>query len=415
MPLRLTPEEEGILAGRWGEPARRALAMQLAVGEFFGADRLVAVTSAHLTGDSESMGEAGLAFVEDLVQQGAHFVVPTSTNARNVDFDCYAALGQPEAVAASERRLRDLVVMMGAIPLDSCTNYQTIAQPRFGEHLAWGDTGTVIYANAVAGARSNFEGGPASYAAALTGRVPAYGMHLAECRRGTHLIEVRDPPRTVSDWGALGVLVGQQLTNYWLVPVFTGLDAQPSSDALKHLGATLASYGSLAMFHIVGVTPEARTEEEAFGGRAPRGRILVEPGALEGIYRSFVPEKEEVDLVVFGTPHLSIFELRELGERFRGRHVHPGTTLLLTTNAPVKAMADRFGLTKLIEDAGGRILAGPCYYIMTPRELARRYGFRTLVTDSAKLANIIPASGYNPVFRPTAACVEAALTGRVRA
>jgi Aconitase X len=203
--------------------------MQIAVGEFFGAREMVPVASAHLTGDSESMGDAGLAFVEDLVRQGARFVVPTTTNARNVDFDLYRELGQPEEVAAKERRLRDLVVAMGGVALDSCTNYQTICQPLFGEHLAWGDTGTVIYANAVAGARSNFEGGPASYGAALTGRVPVYGMHLPECRSGTHLVEVRDSPRTVSDWGALGVLVGRQLTNYWLVPVFTGLQVAPGS------------------------------------------------------------------------------------------------------------------------------------------------------------------------------------------
>ena len=415
MPLRLTPEEDGILAGRWGEPASRALAMQVAVGEFFGAREMVPVASAHLTGDSESMGDAGLGFVEDLCRQGARFVVPTTTNARNVDFDCYRELGQPEEVAAKERRLRDLVVAMGGVALDSCTNYQAICQPLFGEHLAWGDTGTVIYANAVAGARSNFEGGPASYAAALTGRVPAYGMHLPECRSGTHLVEVRDSPRTVSDWGALGVFVGRQLTNYWLVPVFTGLEVAPGGDALKQLGATLASYGSLAMFHIVGVTPEARTLEEAFGGRAPRGRIVVEPGALDRIYRSFVPEKEKADLVVFGTPHLSLFEVRLLAELLRGRRVHRDTMLLLTTNHHVKALADRLGYTADIEEAGGKILAGPCYYIMTPRELARRHGFRTIVTDSAKLANIIPASGYNAIFRPTADCVEAAVTGRISA
>src|SRR3990172_2211473 len=213
MPLRLTPEEDGILAGRWGEPAGRALAMQIAVGEFFGARAMVPVASAHLTGDSESRGDAGRGFVEDLCRQGARFVVPTTTNARNVDFDLYRELGQPEEVAAKERRLRDLGGAMGGVALGSCTNYQAICQPLFGQHLAWGDTGTVIYANAVAGARSNFEGGPASYAAALTGRGPASGMHLPECRRGTNLIEERDQPRGVGHW-ALGVFVGRRLTNY---------------------------------------------------------------------------------------------------------------------------------------------------------------------------------------------------------
>src|SRR3990172_8758478 len=145
--------------------------------------------------------------------RGAPFVVPTTTNSCNVDLDLYRQLGQPEEAAQQERRLRELIGAMGGILLTSCTNYQTIYQPRFGEHLGWGDTGTVIYANAVCGARSNFEGGPASYAAALTGRVPVNGMHLPECRRGTNLIEERDQPRGVGHW-ALGVFVGRRLTNY---------------------------------------------------------------------------------------------------------------------------------------------------------------------------------------------------------
>ena len=217
----------------------------------------------------------------------------------------------------------------------------------------------------------------------------------------------------MSDWGALGVFVGRQLTNYWLVPVFSGIEVAPDADALKHLGATLASYGSLAMFHVVGVTPEARTLHEAFGGQPPRGTIVAEPGALARTYASFVPEKSDVDIVVFGTPHLSIAEVRRLADLLNGVTANPRTMLLLTTSAPIKAMADREGCTRVIEAAGGRVVVGVCYYIMTPREMARRHGLRTIVTDSAKLANIIAAYGYNPIFRPTAQCVEAAVAGRI--
>jgi hypothetical protein len=162
------------------------------------------------------------------------------------------------------------------------------------------------------------------------------------------------------------------------------------------------------------VTPEARTLEEAFGGRPPRGTIAVEPGDLAQTYRSFVPEKPEIDLVVFGTPHLSIAEVRHLARLLEDQKASASTMLLLTTSAPVKAMADREGLTRVIEGAGGRIVVGVCYYIMTPREMARRHRLRTIVTDSAKLANIIAAYGYNPIFRPTAQCVEAAVAGRIR-
>ena len=195
--------------------------------------------------------------------------------------------------------------------------------------------------------------------------------------------------------------------------MFAGLETQPSADALKQLGATLASSGSLAMFHVVGVTPEARTVDEALGGRAPRETIDVGAGSLAGVYRSFEPEREQVDLVVFGTPHLSLFEVRDLAAMLTGRTVQPRTMLLLTMSAQVKTLADHFGYTRVIEAAGGTLLTGVCYYIMTPRDLARVHGFRTIVTDSAKLANIIAAYGYNPIFRPTAACVEAAVSGRI--
>jgi predicted aconitase len=296
-------------------------------------------------------------------------------------------------------------------------NYQIVSQPRFGEHLAWGDTGTVIWANSVAGARSNFEAGPAALHAAITGRVPRYGYHLPAQRRGTVLVRVLDQPRTNADWGALGCHVGRIVNDYWQVPVFAGLDAAqpPTADQLKQFGAALASYGSLAMYHIVGMTPEARTVDEALGGPPPARELVVEPGTLVRTYASFVPETNEVDLVVFGTPQLSLFEFRDLARLLAGERVHPRTRLLLTTSDAVKVLADRLGYTAIVEEAGGMVLTGVCYYIMTARELAARHGYRTLLTDSAKLANIIAGYGYHPVFRPTAECVAAAVRGRMTA
>jgi predicted aconitase len=167
------------------------------------------------------------------------------------------------------------------------------------------------------------------------------------------------------------------------------------------------------MFHIVGVTPEARTAEEAYGGEAPEETIEIAPGALKATYDSFVPEKEEADVVVCGTPQLSLFELRELVDLLEGKTVSESTKLYLTTNLQVKALADEMGYTEIVRAAGGHILTGVCFYIMTARYLRERFGYRTLVTDSAKLANIISGYGYNPVFRPTPVCIEAAVTGKV--
>ena len=167
------------------------------------------------------------------------------------------------------------------------------------------------------------------------------------------------------------------------------------------------------MYQIVGVTPEARTEREASGDREPEETLEVSPGDLDAVYRSFQPETSKVDLVVCGTPQLSLFEFGEIADRIEGRMVHPDTRLYLTTNYAVKSQADKAGYTLVVQDAGVRVLTGVCIYIMTAREVRERYNYRTLVTNSAKLANIISGYGYNPIFRRTEDCIEATATGTV--
>jgi predicted aconitase len=410
--LRLTLDEESILAGRAGAAARRALEQQIQVGTFFGAEDFVPVGSVHLAGDAEAMREAAVANLEEMVELGATCRVPTTINPRSVDFAHAEALGQEAQYVAWERRLVRAYELMGAYTLNTCVNYQIVSQARFGEHVAWGDTGTVIWANSFCGARSNFEAGPAALHAAITGRVPRYGYHLPEQRRGSVLVRVREAPRTVADWGALGCHVGRRVNDYWQVPVLQFDEpVTPTADQLKQLGAALASYGSLAMYHLVGVTPEARTLDEAFGGGEPPGALVAEPGWLTQTYATFQPEKPDVDVVVFGTPQLSLFEFRDLARLFAGKTVSDGTRVFLTTSDAVKALADQLGYTRVVEEAGATVLTGVCYYIMTARELGELHRFRTLLTDSAKLANIIAGYGYNPVFRTTTECVEAAVRG----
>jgi predicted aconitase len=407
--VHLSDEEQAMLAGARGEAARWAIAYQVDVGRFFGAQRLVPVRSAHVHCDGEALGKPGVEFLERWAAQGARVRIPLTLDPRSADGAHAAQLGQDEAIVRDEARIVAALRAMGAVPTNTCINYQTVDVPHYGEHLAWGDTGAVIYANSVAGARSNFEGGPAALAAALTGRTAAYGFHLDAHRRGTVLARVREQPRALSDWGALGCLVGRALPDYWEVPVFDGLRENPGPDELKHLGAALASYGSHAMFHMVGVTPEARTLEEALAGAAPERELVVAPGDLAAQYASFKAEKLTPDLIVFGTPQLSLLEFKDIAEGLGGRPVK--TTVFLTTSAQVKAAAQECGYAELVRRSGALILTGVCFYLMTARELARRNDYRTLLTDSAKLANTIAGYGYNPVFRPTEECLRAAVTG----
>ncbi|MGH8705510.1 MAG: aconitase X, partial [Burkholderiales bacterium] len=202
--MLLTPEEQAILGGKQGEAARRALEFQVEVGRFWGAQRFVPVTNVHMMGDIEVMGDAGLDYLRAEAQRGARCVVGTTTNARCFDFAHCERLGQDAGEAAKERELIACLQRMDVVTADTCINYQTLYQPHLGEHVAWGDTGTVIYANSVFGARSNFESGPAALAAALTGRTPEYGFHLDACRRGTFLVRLDAALDDLADWGAVG-------------------------------------------------------------------------------------------------------------------------------------------------------------------------------------------------------------------
>jgi predicted aconitase len=411
--MRLSDRERRILDGERGEAARLALEQQIAVGRFFGAERFVPVTNVHMMGDMEVMGEAGLRFIEDLLARGARYTVPVTTNARCVDFERAAQVRQDPVLVEKEAALVAKLATLGAIRVDTCINYQTVYQPHFGEHVAWGDTGTVIWANSVCGARTNYEAGPAAVAAGITGVTPQYGYHLDEQRRGTLRFEIRVEPRDWADWGALGGIVGRRTVDYWKVPVVVGVDRTPTADELKHFGAALASYGSCAMYHIVGVTPEARDESEAFGGRTPETSHAIDDAALDAFYRTYPENHDEIDAVIFSGPQLSVLELRRVAELLGGRHVHGNTALLVTTNFQNREVASRLGYVGAIEAAGGQVLSGTCWYIMEPAKMARAFGWRNVLTNSAKMANIIGGYRLHPILRRTDTCIEAAVTGRL--
>jgi predicted aconitase len=264
------------------------------------------------------------------------------------------------------------------------------------------------------GAHSNFEGGPSALAAGLTGRTPRYGYHLPQHRRGTRHFDLKQRPRDLADWGALGGIVGRIANSYWEVPVISGLDAAPTSDELKHLGTAMASFGSVALFHIPGITPEAATVADAFQGAAAPKPVTVGADDFARFYKGYAQAGEKVDVVVFGAPQLSIIEMQQLAGLLDGRRVHEGTTLLVTTSPEVKHSADRMGLTGRIESAGGIVASGICFYQSYAREMGEANGWHRLLTNSAKLVNIIGGYGYQPSLGTTEQCVESAIAGRMR-
>jgi predicted aconitase len=409
--MRLTEDERAMLAGAAGEPRRWAIQHQIAVGEFFDAADLVPVSQAHIMADTESLGEAGIRFLESLAampETERRVRIPTLTDPRGLDFQVYKKLGQTDAMAALEARTIAALKSFGVLMTDTCINYQTILPPTRGEHLAMGDTGVVIYSNSVFGARSNFEGGPSALAAALTGRTPRYGYHLDECRRATRHFHLDAQPRDLSEWGALGGIVGRECGSYWEVPLIGGIENAPGSDALKHFGAAMASYGSTALFHMPGITPEPIEFAGSVADTVRIGRA-----ELDAFVTAYGATGDKVDVVVFAAPHLSLMEMAAVADALAGRPVHSDTTLLVATSPEIKHAADRMGLTRRIEETGAIVAAGICFYQSYAAEMAEANGWRRLVTNSAKLVNIIGGYGYRPTLLSLERCVDSAIAGRV--
>jgi len=395
-----------MLAGEMGGAVRAALEHQVKVGEFFGARDFVPVTQAHIMADTESLGEAGVAWLESL---DGKVRIPTITDPRGTDFAKLDVLKQPLAGVALERRAIEAFRRLGILLTDTCINYQTIQAPARGEHVAFGDTGVVIYANSVCGARSNYEGGPSAVSAGLTGRTPRYGFHLDGQRQATVRVRVEYQPRTLNEWGALGAVIGKIAGHYWAVPVIEGVEGAPGSDALKHFGAAMASFGSVALYHLVGITPEAVRLADVAGDRLSVAKTITKAD-VEALQAAYAGESD-VDVVVFSAPQLSLYELRQLADLCDGRRFRK--PLLAVTSPQVKPDADRFGLTARIEASGAHVLAGMCFYQSYAREIAEANGWKRLATNSAKLVNILGGYGYVPLLASMERCVEAAETGRL--
>jgi hypothetical protein len=206
--------------------------------------------------------------------------------------------------------------------------------------------------------------------------------------------------------------VGARIRGYENVPVFEISGQRPTSDDLKHLGASLASFGSLGMFHMVGTTPEAPSTSAAVNGRELIDEIDVDDAMLEDFFSNSSLDGN-VDLVVFTAPQLSVFELQHIAQRLEGKQVADSVQLIVTTNSTNLQAAKELGFLKTIQEAGGMVLSGTCWYLMDPVAQRERFGWYRLVTNSAKLVNIVAAHGYQAALRRTDECLEAALTGRL--
>ena len=407
--MNLSQEEKAMSKGELGEAAKWAINHQIEVGNFFDAEDFVSVSNVHMMVDPESIGVAGVKFFENLVKMNAKVRVPMITDPRGVDLDYYRPLGQTEEMADIERRTIKACSSMGILMTNTCVNYQTIMAPLYGEHLAYGDTGVVIYSNSVCGARSNFEGGPSALAAGLTGRTPRYGLHLDEKRKPTKIFTIKYEPNELTDWGLIGALIGKMCGSYWEVPIIEGINKIPTSDEIKHFGAAMASYGSTPLFHIKGITPEA----DNFNSNDLKdlNYIEIKSADINSLKAEFGKKEDKIDVVVFAAPQLSIFEMQKVAELCHEKIFK--VPVLVCTSPQVYSDALRMNLINQIENSGAKVLQGTCFYNQFAREIGIANGWVRLLSNSTKIVNILGGYGYKPALANMEKCILSAVEGKL--
>ena len=366
--MLLDKDDERILAGEQGETKQKMLELLVALGKVFGAERLVPIASAQVSGASyKTIGKYGLEWLNSL---DAKAVVPAVLNPIGMPRTRWQEMGVDPAFAKNQQAVVAAYERLGIGMECTCTPYY-LRETKFGEHLAWSESSAVCYANSVIGARTNREGGPGALAAALVGKTPCYGFHLDEKRKPQVVIRVQADTRdwTIADFGALGYHVGKLVGNR--IPFFTGID--PGKDQLKGLGAAMAATGAVALYHVEGVTPEARAGPFDLAGLET---IAVESDEIKKLFRE-IP----VDAVAVGCPHCSPAELDEIALLLKGKVVTKPFYVFASQGVIEKNQRT----VDTIEKSGARVFADTCMVVSPVMEQ-----YEAIMVNSGKALAYVP-------------------------
>lgn len=410
--MHLSDADRAMLEGREGPAVQLAMSILVRMGEVQDAERLLDIEAAHIDSTLYT-GQATLDFAERLAGLGAHVRVPTSLNVGGVDQQGWREWPVPAEWAEPARRQMDAYQSMGAEPTWTCAPYQTAFRPKFGQQIAWGESNAIVFANSVIGARTERYPDLLDICAALTGRAPAVGLHLDEPRAGQLVIRFSGVPDSLQTndafYPVLGQLVGKLAGER--NPVLIGLSAAPTEDQLKAFGAGAASSGSVALFHWVGVTPEAPTLEAALHHRPAQAEVEIGMAELRAAWVELTTQTgTDLDMVVLGSPHFSLDEFRRLAPLLEGKQRHPKVAFLVTSSRAMAALADKAGALQTLSRFGGRVTLDTCILTtpMLPKDV------HTLMTNSAKYAYYAPGLlGTQVVFGSLDDCVRSAVAGRV--
>jgi len=410
--LTLSLKDHEMLRGDYGAAARMAMSIVARMAEVAGASELLDITGAHID-STVYIGDAGLEFAERLASLGAKVVVPTTLNVSGLDEHHWRDWDVPNDWARQAYRQMVAYQSMGTIPTWTCAPYQTEMRPSFGQQIAWGESNAIAFANSVLGARTERYPDLFDICCAITGRAPAMGLHLTEHRAGEllfRLVDVPEPLQSSDDfYPVLGNLIGKASLDK--IPVLDGLSFTPDEDQLKAFGAAVASSGGVAMFHMVGITPEAPTLVEAFHGKTPVKTIDVTMDLLRESRRALTHiDSNRLHMVVLGSPHFSLAEYKQLAPLLLGKRKHPDVKFLVTSSRAMTQLAQKAGYLAPLEGFGAQITVDTCILTspMLPAEI------QNLMTNSAKFAYYAPGLlGRKIAFGSLEDCVNSAVAGEI--
>ncbi|HYA26966.1 MAG TPA: aconitase X [Thermodesulfovibrionales bacterium] len=411
--MELTKDEEKMLSGKYGEGYRRAMEILVKLGEFYDAKRLVPISLAYLVvGPSPSKPGKASEWLHEMADLGTTFkcplpLVPVDSTSFS-DYELHRKLGAVFAYGGSGHPRNLLCV------------------PVFGQHITADGTAITHYMNSYIGARANTECFVGQYSAAIVGKTPEYGFHLSKNRIGKTLFDVKVQLKDETDWSALGYYISKTLgKNYWDVPVIKGIKpADITHDELVAICSSIPSYGACVHSLLVGISPEARTLEQAFGGKKPKEKLVVGPKELKRVYDTFSTSKEKPDMVSMGGfgVNLSIESVLKLARLFEGKKVSEDFPTVALIDGPVRAVADRTGITDILRAAGVRLSMDEVFkergvdgaeFTNNPVICAKRMGWNTLVFADAKSCHYIGNQDIEPVLKHIEECVKIALTGKM--
>jgi predicted aconitase len=405
--MKLTDRQKAMLEGEDGPIIGMAMSYLVKYGEAMGAEKFIPVENVHTIFTIPMKGQAE-EVVDTLKMFGQQKVkVPTTTHVGFIDFKKWREFGIEEKRYELQASLVPVAAQAGIQLTWTCAPEIVGNAPLKGQICAWMESAAITYANGILGARTNREGAESTLPAALTGLIPCFGNHITENRRGTILIDVEADLDNITDWGTLGFFGGDHAGLG--VPVFKNCRV-PRLEEAKQLCAALATEGGVGMFHIVGITPEAPTEEAAFQGGKPTSHHTFTNEDKQAVYERLNNcPSSDVDIVMIGCPHATLTEIVEVASLVDGKKISANTELWIATTDSIRSYAEKMGYDKIISDAGGKIMADTCPCI-SQIDMARN---KKYMTNSVKQAYYAPGQlGAQVHFAPLEECVEAALQGK---